>query len=88
MARTTHFKRTFHEICRNCRGTGKVAFPTGLRNIVITCPVCNGQGMVKKTAEGDILIEPYTPEQYRQKGWHELSELEIGAVNERHAIRK
>ena len=48
MARTSHFKRTFHEICRNCHGTGKVAVPNGAKQIVITCPVCNGRGMVKK----------------------------------------
>ena len=46
------------------------------------CPVCNGRGMVKKTAEGDITIEPFTPEQFRQKSWHELSQLESGIVDQ------
>lgn len=82
MARTSHFKRTFHEICRNCHGTGKVAVPNGAKQIIITCPVCNGRGMVKKTAEGDITIEPFTPEQFRQKSWHELSQLESGIVDQ------
>ena len=34
------------------------------------------------TAEGDITIEPFTPEQFRQKSWHELSQLESGIVDQ------
>ena len=81
MAQIHHFMRVVREICRNCHGSGQVAVQDGHRLVTITCPVCQGHGMVQKTNEGDITVEPYDPGNYRQKNWQELSEQESQAVD-------
>lgn len=81
MAQIHHFKRVVKEICRNCHGTGQVAVQDGHRLVRIKCPICAGYGMVQKTNEGDITIEPYNPGEYRKKSWQELNELESDSVD-------
>lgn len=41
------------EICRNCRGTGLLAYP----HHVLQCGVCNGKGRVVVKKEIKITIE-------------------------------
>lgn len=57
------FKREQIEICRNCKGKGRVmeiddddSCDFGHEK---ACPVCGGCGRVKKITEGTIKIEPY-----------------------------
>ena len=40
------------ELCRNCHGLGRVMGVKG-------CPVCEGNGVVKKTVRIAVSIEPF-----------------------------
>jgi len=65
------FENVRVEICRNCRGAGVVFsvapdYNTDDPSIVVSvvgkpirCPVCEGTGRVRRTARGEITIEPY-----------------------------
>lgn len=53
MSKLVEVKRNALEVCRNCKGKGSV---DGVR-----CELCLGSGMVKKTWEINITIEPYDP---------------------------
>lgn len=57
--RETRFKNETIRECTECGGTGKVIAQEGWSEI---CPVCEGTGMVKRTAEGTVRYESYRPE--------------------------
>ena len=42
------------DVCRNCGGLGTAQDEAGYST---TCPVCNGKGRVRRTAEGVLTIE-------------------------------
>lgn len=52
--KTTEFESSRIEICRNCRGTGRVRKWDGEEK---TCPICDGRGRVRKTTKGVLTVE-------------------------------
>lgn len=49
------------ELCRNCHGEGVVEVdPITALSTPERCPVCQGSGLIKKTKDITITIEPYT----------------------------
>ena len=46
------------EVCRNCHGTGEVEEFLGR----VTCPVCDGRRVVRKTVKGVLTVESISSE--------------------------
>lgn len=59
MSKLVEVKRDALEVCRNCLGKGSV---DGER-----CKICLGSGMVKKTWDVKITIEPYDPSKHTRE---------------------
>lgn len=56
-----HYLTRYVDICRNCKGGGRVAnlchcAPT---ESIITCPVCGGSGRVVICKDISVTVEPY-----------------------------
>lgn len=61
MEKRTEFTRNTIEVCRNCKGDGKVDVEmfSGNSHAKIDCPICGGSGLVRKHIEGFVSVEPY-----------------------------
>jgi DnaJ-class molecular chaperone len=56
-----HYLTRYIDVCRNCKGSGKVANLCRCtpQEAVVTCPVCVGSGRVIVVKDIIITVEPY-----------------------------
>lgn len=59
MGKQVKFSCTSVEVCRHCRGEGRVEEETVHGTMYRECQVCCGSGMVTRHAEGTVTLTPH-----------------------------